>query len=842
MKEIKKTSLKYVIIWITYLCMFYGASVGTTFANMNRIRPQAFSGRLSISQEPQLHETAILTLQLESLIDSSVDATIRFVIPRGVVLIDTDGSQRTEPEFIQNIHIPARAATQSTIAIMVTHPGSYTLQASIYTLPHHRIIQHFFTYLFISQTQSRLSDTPFFVSRRINSTGNKEETSYRTSRYRVSSYTHSREFPPRAPRRAAVEMVNVTGMATYFDDNESRELPIRGLKVTLLDRNTKDGVVHGEQDEEIDWTYTNSQGEYRFNNIKNIDGEDNSYRDLYLVFVFENEVLNIMTRDEEIYEFNSDTLFDVPNGDVEFNLSLDVQDNLRGLGSIYNTVQLAHDFLMNKVGFERNVIAIRWPHFALYSSYVIEESIIVTSSGKIIDSVTEEYINLITKDAWKKIGIFHEYGHAVMSAAYEYNLDTIPAGTYAGPHALHTVSDPEFAMSEGWAEFMEAAVDDNALNVTGYSNSDIPNIESNKWWTGDIEGRGNNTKGGKVEGAVASILWDITDTALSLDLTPGEDDDGISDMFPQLWEIITSDYPRDIKEFAAQWKERRFDNYDALEIIYATHGVLLRPNTLPTITITSPPKEGAVADTTYTINWTASDPDSETYTVDLFFDSDKTNGGETLIQTSLLMNVTNFEWDTRNIKESNYYILAKIKDIRTANSEDYSDGPVTVDHSPLLPPVVTSKTHPDPNRWYDNNSPEFTFTTSPENTPRRRYSYVLNSRASTISDTTPESNISNNTLTFNMLSEGTWWLHIRAQDEWGYWTDTTHFRFNIGMSKPSMIWDVNQDNIVDIADLVLVSSHFGEATTKEKNFDVNGDGVIDISDLVLVGKHFGLKG
>ncbi len=490
--------------------MFYGVFVDATSARMNRIRPQAFSGRLSISQEPQLHETATLTLQLESLIDSSVDATIRFVIPRGVVLIDTDGSQRTTPEFIQNIHIPARAATQSTIAIMVTHPGSYTLQASIYTLPHHRIIQHFFTYLFISQTQSRLSDTPF------------EETSYRTSRYRVSSSTRilansATEFTQRAPRRAAVEMVNVTGTATYFDDNERRSpfskrgaggiSPIRALKVILLDRKKDEATQEvnaerSEQDEEIDWTYTNSQGEYRFNNIKNIDGEDNSHRDLYVVFVFENEVLNIMTRDEEIYEFNSDTLFDVPNGDVEFNLSLDAQDNLRGLGSIYNTVQLAHDFLMDKVGFKRSVIAIRWPHFALYSSYVMEESVMVTSSGEIVDSVTEEYINLITKDAWKKIGMFHEYGHAVMSAAYEYNLDAIPAGTYAGPHALYTVSDPEFAMSEGWAEFMEAAVDDNALNVTGYPNSDIPNIESNKWWTGDIEGRGNNTKGEIVEGAV----------------------------------------------------------------------------------------------------------------------------------------------------------------------------------------------------------------------------------------------------------------------------------------------------------------------------------------------------
>ena len=49
--------------------------------------------------------------------------------------------------------------------------------------------------------------------------------------------------------------------------------------------------------------------------------------------------------------------------------------------------------------------------------------------------------------------------------------------------------------------------------------------------------------------------------------------------------------------------------------------------------------------------------------------------------------------------------------------------------------------------------------------------------------------------------------------------------------------DVNGDGIVNIQDLVLVASHFGE--TGENAADVNGDGEVNIQDLVLVAGAFG---
>ena len=49
--------------------------------------------------------------------------------------------------------------------------------------------------------------------------------------------------------------------------------------------------------------------------------------------------------------------------------------------------------------------------------------------------------------------------------------------------------------------------------------------------------------------------------------------------------------------------------------------------------------------------------------------------------------------------------------------------------------------------------------------------------------------------------------------------------------------DINQDGVVNIQDLVLVSSNFGK--TGENEADINGDGVVDIIDLVKVAAALG---
>lgn len=55
---------------------------------------------------------------------------------------------------------------------------------------------------------------------------------------------------------------------------------------------------------------------------------------------------------------------------------------------------------------------------------------------------------------------------------------------------------------------------------------------------------------------------------------------------------------------------------------------------------------------------------------------------------------------------------------------------------------------------------------------------------------------------------------------------------------PPMPWDVNSDGTVNIQDLVLVASQFGQSG-ESLTGDVNGDGTVNILDLVAVSSHFG---
>ena len=52
-------------------------------------------------------------------------------------------------------------------------------------------------------------------------------------------------------------------------------------------------------------------------------------------------------------------------------------------------------------------------------------------------------------------------------------------------------------------------------------------------------------------------------------------------------------------------------------------------------------------------------------------------------------------------------------------------------------------------------------------------------------------------------------------------------------------WDINNDGVIDIHDLILVSNYFGVETPEHPKVDVNDDGHVDIIDLLLVAAHFG---
>ena len=55
----------------------------------------------------------------------------------------------------------------------------------------------------------------------------------------------------------------------------------------------------------------------------------------------------------------------------------------------------------------------------------------------------------------------------------------------------------------------------------------------------------------------------------------------------------------------------------------------------------------------------------------------------------------------------------------------------------------------------------------------------------------------------------------------------------------TLLWDINNDGVVDIQDLILVSNSFGEEPSEYPKTDINKDGRVDIIDLLIVAAHFG---
>lgn len=103
---------------------------------------------------------------------------------------------------------------------------------------------------------------------------------------------------------------------------------------------------------------------------------------------------------------------------------------------------------------------------------------------------------------WGRSHVLHEYGHH-LQCVMQNGIPTSQCDTL--DHEWGVESCPIFAFKEGWADFVQCVVDDTpGMMVDGSGN-----IETNPW-SGD---GGAPLDGCIVEGAVASILWDLWDSA-----------------------------------------------------------------------------------------------------------------------------------------------------------------------------------------------------------------------------------------------------------------------------------------------------------------------------------------
>lgn len=155
-------------------------------------------------------------------------------------------------------------------------------------------------------------------------------------------------------------------------------------------------------------------------------------------------------------------------------------------------------------------------------------------------------VHLAGDDPISKTVVGHEYGHNIMWTIYGAWLPT----TYCpSPHYIQYFSHVNCAWTEGWANFITIAV--NNEPVYYWASGSTLNLETPSWTTPNWD------DGDGVEGRVAGAMWDILDPA-----NEGDDQWTEGDLI-DLWDTIYHQNDSNFSEYWAAWKSRGHENGSA---------------------------------------------------------------------------------------------------------------------------------------------------------------------------------------------------------------------------------------------------------------------------------------
>ncbi len=107
---------------------------------------------------------------------------------------------------------------------------------------------------------------------------------------------------------------------------------------------------------------------------------------------------------------------------------------------------------------------------------------------------------------------------------------------------------------------------------------------------------------------------------------------------------------------------------------------------------------------------------------------------------------------------------------------------VTPDRTPPAPPALHSLTHPSGTSWYASANPAFTWTPPADASGIAGYSYLLDQNAISLPD--ESSDTQTGSASWTGLTDGIWYLHVRAVDGAGNWGAAAHRAIRIDTAAP----------------------------------------------------------
>ena len=135
--------------------------------------------------------------------------------------------------------------------------------------------------------------------------------------------------------------------------------------------------------------------------------------------------------------------------------------------------------------------------------------------------------------------------------------------------------------------------------------------------------------------------------------------------------------------------------------------------------------------------------------------------------------------------DGTWYFHVVSKDEAGNISEEATHFQINIDTTRPKPPVISSITHADFNRWFNNNSPSFSWTTPPDPAGIEGYYYLFNQIKDSVPDITTASWTRGTMASFVDVPDGTWYLHVIAKDTAGNISaESSHFQINVAMTPP----------------------------------------------------------
>ena len=370
----------------------------------------------------------------------------------------------------------------------------------------------------------------------------------------------------------------ILGGSLYYRDVDGTNRQAAYVKVEAWE---KQGFIG--DDYPIAEGYTDSDGQFRLtvdvdgNAIVNEDSGlfDSGTRDVYFIFRTENEAALVKNNTVTWvpYTFETDTEYDIVGTDYyriwHATSALETPDHAAVLG-IPGQMERSRLWFEDATGWSRSQIT------AVYPSWL------PTSELFSLIFLREEYADSRVDDGALFVAA-HEYGHAVLSAAF----DGLPGFTEK-EHSYNTETDEWTAIVEGWAEFFSSGVTgetwiDRLGGVEGEYWGDIAGVPF--WWgreVGEVDAwhNENGRTGETVEGAVAAIFWDLYDGP---DMYPDGDDDGVDGRLLDVWTVLSEGDPTSMwnddgdetDDFYHLWNAR-YGRSREVDDVFIDHGMPVR--------------------------------------------------------------------------------------------------------------------------------------------------------------------------------------------------------------------------------------------------------------------------